>query len=48
MKIVINTCYGGFGLSREPEVIIKVIDRHVKSEFKRKNLPICITRDKYK
>lgn len=31
----------------EPEVIIKVIDRHVKSEFKRKNLPICITRDKY-
>ncbi len=31
----------------EPEVIIKVIDRHIKSEFKRKNLPICITRDKY-
>lgn len=31
----------------EPKVIIKVIDRHVKSEFKRKNLPICITRDKY-
>ena len=31
----------------EPEVIVKVIDRHVKSEFKRKNLPICITRDKY-
>lgn len=31
----------------EPEVIFKVIDRHVKSEFKRKNLPICITRDKY-
>jgi NAD+ synthetase len=31
----------------EPEVIIKVIDKHVKSEFKRKNLPICITRDKY-
>ena len=30
-----------------PEVIIKVIDRHIKSEFKRKNLPICITRDKY-
>lgn len=31
----------------EPKVIIKVIDRHVKSEFKRKNLPICITRGKY-
>jgi NAD+ synthetase len=31
----------------EPEVIVKVIDRHVKSEFKRKNLPICITRNKY-
>lgn len=31
----------------EPEVIVKVIDRHVRSEFKRKNLPICITRDKY-
>lgn len=31
----------------EPEVIVKVIDRHVRSEFKRKNLPICITRNKY-
>lgn len=31
----------------EPEVIIKVIDRYIKSEFKRKNLPICITRDEY-
>ena len=30
------------------ETIMKVIDRHVKSEFKRKNLPICIGRNRYK
>lgn len=30
----------------DPETIVKVIDRHVKSEFKRKNLPICIQRNR--
>lgn len=30
------------------ETIMRVIDRHVKSEFKRKNLPICIRRNRYK
>lgn len=30
------------------DTIMKVIDRHVKSEFKRKNLPICIGRNRYK
>ncbi len=30
------------------ETIMRVIDRHVKSEFKRKNLPICIGRNRYK
>lgn len=29
------------------ETIMRVIDRHVKSEFKRKNLPICIERNRY-
>ena len=29
------------------ETIMRVIDRHVKSEFKRKNLPICIKREEY-
>lgn len=31
----------------EPEVIKKVLDRHIASEFKRKNAPIYIKREKY-
>lgn len=30
----------------DPETIVKVMDRHVKSEFKRKNLPVCIQRNR--
>lgn len=29
------------------ETIMKVVDRHVKSEFKRRNLPICVRREEY-